>query len=105
MDNKYLKTSEILSFSTAGFGRSMIYNLMSIFLLIFYTDAMKLQPVHAGAIILAARIFDAANDPVMGIIADKTKTKFGKLRPYLLFSPFLILVSTALLFNVPEGFS
>ena len=105
MDKKYLKTSEILSFSTAGFGRSMIYNLMSIFLLIFYTDAMKLQPVHAGAIILAARIFDAANDPVMGIIADKTKTKFGKLRPYLLFSPFLILVSTALLFNVPEGFS
>ena len=105
MEKKYLKTSEILSFSTAGFGRSMIYNLMSIFLLIFYTDAMKLQPVHAGAIILAARIFDAANDPVMGIIADKTKTKFGKLRPYLLFSPFLILISTALLFNVPESFS
>ncbi len=105
MEKKYLKTSEILSFSTAGFGRSMIYNLMSIFLLIFYTDAMKLQPVHAGAIILAARIFDAANDPVMGIIADKTKTKFGKLRPYLLFSPFLILISTALLFNVPESFT
>ena len=105
MEKKYLRTSEILSFSTAGFGRSMIYNLMSIFLLIFYTDAMKLQPVHAGAIILAARIFDAANDPVMGIIADKTKTKFGKLRPYLLFSPFLILISTALLFNVPESFS
>lgn len=105
MEKKYLKTSEILSFSTAGFGRSMIYNLMSIFLLIFYTDAMKLQPVHAGAIILAARIFDAANDPVMGIIADKTKTKFGKLRPYLLFSPILILISTALLFNVPESFS
>lgn len=105
MEKKYLKTSEILSFSTAGFGRSMIYNLMSIFLLIFYTDAMKLQPVHAGAIILAARIFDAANDPLMGIIADKTKTKFGKLRPYLLFSPFLILISTALLFNVPESFS
>lgn len=105
MEKKYLKTSEILSFSTAGFGRSMIYNLMSIFLLIFYTDAMKLQPVHAGAIILAARIFDAANDPVMGVIADKTKTKFGKLRPYLLFSPFLILISTALLFNVPESFS
>ena len=105
MEKKYLKTGEILSFSTAGFGRSMIYNLMSIFLLIFYTDAMKLQPVHAGAIILAARIFDAANDPLMGIIADKTKTKFGKLRPYLLFSPFLILISTALLFNVPESFS
>lgn len=102
MMKKYLKTSEILSFSVAGFGRSMIYTLMSTFLLIFYTDAAKLDPVHAGTIILAARIFDAANDPVMGIIADKTHTKFGKLRPYLLFSPFLILIATAALFYVPK---
>ncbi|MBQ9850176.1 MAG: MFS transporter [Clostridia bacterium] len=101
-EKKYLKTSETLSFSFSAFGRSMIYTLMSTFLLIFYTDAMNLRPVHAGAIIVAARIFDAANDPVMGIIADKTKTKFGKLRPYLLFSPFLIMISTAALFYVPD---
>lgn len=102
MEKKYLKTSEILSFSSAGFGRSMIYTLMSTFLLIFYTDAMQLTPSHAGLIILAARIFDAVNDPVMGIIADKTKTKFGKLRPYLLISPPLIFISTAALFYVPD---
>ncbi|MBO5859786.1 MAG: MFS transporter [Clostridia bacterium] len=101
-EKKYLKTSETLSFSFSAFGRSMIYTLMSTFLLIFYTDAMGLRPVHAGAIIVAARIFDAANDPIMGIIADKTKTKFGKLRPYLLFSPFLIMISTAALFYVPD---
>lgn len=102
MQKKYLNTKEILSFSTAGFGRSMIYNLMSTFLLIFYTDAMKLTPAHAGVIILVARIFDAVNDPVMGIIVDKTKTKFGKLRPYLLCSPPFILVATILLFYVPN---
>ena len=102
MEKKYLKTGEILSFSSSAFGRSMIYTLMSTFLLIFYTDAMQLTPTHAGLIILAARIFDAANDPIMGIIADKTKTKFGKLRPYLLFSPFLIMISTAALFYVPN---
>ncbi len=102
MEKKYLKTSETLSFSFSAFGRSMIYTLMSTFLLIFYTDAMKLSPAHAGLIILAARIFDAANDPIMGIIADKTKTKFGKLRPYLLFSPILIMISTAALFYVPD---
>ena len=101
MEKKYLKTSELLSFSTAGFGRSMIYNLMSTFLLIFYTDAMHLEFGHAGAIILLTRIFDAFNDPVMGIIADKTKTKFGKLRPFLLVSPPMILISTILLFWVP----
>ncbi len=102
MEKKYLKRSELLSFSTAGFGRSMIYNLMSTFLLIFYTDAMQLEFEHAGAIILITRIFDAFNDPIMGIIVDKTKTKFGKLRPFLLISPPLILVSTILLFNVPN---
>ena len=102
MEKKYLRTGEILSFSSSAFGRSMIYTLMSTFLLIFYTDAMQLTPTHAGLIILAARIFDAANDPIMGIIADKTKTKFGKLRPYLLFSPFLIMISTAALFYVPN---
>ncbi|MBO5409656.1 MAG: MFS transporter [Clostridia bacterium] len=102
MEKKYLKTSEILSFSSSAFGRSMIYTLMSTFLLIFYTDAAKLDPIHAGAIIFAARIFDAANDPIMGVIADRTKTKFGKLRPYLLFSPFLIMISTAALFYVPD---
>jgi len=75
MEKKYLKSKEILSFSTAGFGRSMIYNLMSTFLLIFYTDAMQLEFEHAGAIILITRIFDAFNDPVMGIIVDKTKNK------------------------------
>lgn len=101
MEKKYLKTSELLSFSTAGFGRSMIYNLMSTFLLIFYTDAMHLEFSHAGAIILITRIFDAFNDPVMGIIVDKTKTKFGKLRPFLLISPPLILIATILLFWVP----
>lgn len=102
MEKKYLQNKEILSFSTAGFGRSMIYNLMSTFLLIFYTDAMQLKFSDAGMIILITRIFDAFNDPVMGIIVDKTKTKFGKLRPYLLASPPFILVSTILLFYVPS---
>ncbi|MBE6771449.1 MAG: MFS transporter [Ruminococcaceae bacterium] len=98
---KYLKTSEIASFASSAFGRSMIYTLMSTYLLIFYTDAAGIQPAHAGWIIFGARIFDAANDPIMGMIADRTKTKFGKLRPYLLFSPFLIMASTIALFYVP----
>lgn len=102
MAEKYLRGREILSFSCAGFGRSMIYTIMSTFLLIFYTDAVGIDPVHAGIIIFAARIFDAANDPLMGIIADKTHTRFGKLRPYLLFSPLLIMVSTVALFYAPD---
>lgn len=97
---KYLKTSEIASFATAGFGRSMMYTLMSTFALIFYTD-MGIDAVHAGAIILAARIFDALNDPLMGIIVDKTKSKYGKMRPYLKWAPLPIAIATTLLFYTP----
>lgn len=97
---KYLKTSEIASFATAGFGRSMMYTLMSTFALIFYTD-MGIDAVHAGAIILAARIFDALNDPIMGIIVDKTKSKYGKMRPYLKWAPIPIAIATTLLFYTP----
>ena len=73
----------------------MMYTLMSTFALIFYTD-MGIDAVHASAIILAARIFDALNDPVMGIIVDKTKTKYGKMRPYLKWAPIPIAISFAL---------
>lgn len=102
MKEKILTQKELFSFSFAGFGRSTIYNMMSMFLLIFYTDAAGLKPSDAGLLILVARLFDAANDPIMGIIVDKTKTKRGKLRPYLLFSPPFIALTTALLFYVPD---
>lgn len=102
MARRYLKKSEIASFSTAGFGRNMIYTIMSMFLLIFYTDAVGLKPVDAGTLILVARVFDAANDPIMGMIVDRTRTKWGKMRPYLLFSPFLIAIATVLLFLSPD---
>ena len=78
----------------------MMYTLMSTFALIFYTD-MGIDAVHASFIILAARIFDALNDPVMGIIVDKTKTKYGKMRPYLKWAPIPIAISTTLLFYCP----
>lgn len=97
---KYLKPRETLSFATAGFGRSMMYTLMSTFALIFYTD-MGIDAVHASAIILAARIFDALNDPVMGIIVDKTKTKYGKMRPYLKWRRFRLRFRQRFCFIAP----
>lgn len=101
MIEKYLTNKERISYVIAAFGRSGIYNLMSMFLLIFYTDAVKLKPVTAGAIIVGCRVFDALNDPVMGVIVDKTRTKYGRYKPYLLFSPALVLISTVLLFSSP----
>ena len=99
---KYIAKTEYASFTSSAFGRSMIYTLMSTFALIFFTDAVGIEPTHAGTLILIARIFDALNDPAMGIVVDKTQTKWGKFRPYLLFSPIIIAISTCLLFLSPK---
>lgn len=102
MSEKILTTKERISFTVAAFGRSGIYTIMSMFLLRFYTDAAGIDPIVAGYIILGGRIFDAANDPLMGYIVDHTRSKWGKMRPYLLFSPLPIGIATVLLFFTPS---
>lgn len=108
METKYLSRKEKLSFTVAAFGRSGIYTIMTMFYMVFLVDVvfqgMKNAGVTASTIILAGRIFDAANDPIMGMIVDRTRTKWGKMRPYLLFSPIPIAITTILLFWAP-GFS
>ncbi len=92
---------EKYSFSTALLGQTMVYNFVNLYLLIFYTDILGISAAAAGTIFLAARLWDAVNDPIMGIIVDRTKTKWGKCRPYLLFFPLPIIIMTVLLFNAP----
>ena len=108
METKYLSRKEKLSFTVAAFGRSGIYTIMTMFYMVLLVDVvfqgMKNAGVTASSIILAGRIFDAANDPIMGMIVDRTRTKWGKMRPYLLFSPVPIAITTVLLFWAP-GFA
>ena len=108
METKYLSRKDKLSFTVAAFGRSGIYTIMTMFYMVFLVDVvfqgMKNAGVTASSIILAGRIFDAANDPIMGMIVDRTRTKWGKMRPYLLFSPVPMAITTVLLFWAP-GFA
>ncbi|MDE6385102.1 MAG: MFS transporter, partial [Eubacterium sp.] len=98
---KYLTTKERICFTVGAFGRSGIYTLMSMFALVFFQNGAGLSLKQSTSIILIGRIFDALNDPVMGMIVDKTKSKWGKMRPYLLFAPIPIAVCTVLLFTAP----
>lgn len=98
---KYLTLKERICFTLGAFGRSGIYTLMSMFALVFFQNGAGLSLKQSTAIILIGRVFDALNDPVMGMIVDKTKTKWGKMRPYLLFSPIPIAICTVLLFTSP----
>lgn len=102
MENKkYLTVKERICFTVGAFGRSGIYTLMSMFTLVFFQNGAGLTLSQGTTIILIGRIFDAVNDPVMGMIVDRTKSKWGKMRPYLLFSPVPIAICTILLFTAP----
>lgn len=100
-DKKYLTRFNVFSFSASGFGQNMIIGVVNSFLLFFYTDVFLIPAVSVTTLMFVARIFDAVNDPIMGSIVDKTRTKWGKLRPYLLATILPLALVTILLFYAP----
>ena len=89
-----------------GFGdmsSSMFWKLFSYFLPFFYSNVFGLSLADAGVLMLVTRIWDAVSDPMMGIIADRTKTRWGKYRPYLLFFALPFAICGILLFTTPEN--
>ena len=98
MKHSLLSNKEIYSFAFAGLGQNLIFNFSATFIMIFYTDVLGLAALSVGTLMLVARVWDAVNDPIMGIIVDKTNTRWGKLRPYLLAIALPMAVFTILTF-------
>ncbi len=82
-----------LNFTVAG---------ISNYLLFFYTDVFGIAAGAAGLLMLVGRLWDAVNDPLMGIIVDRTESKWGKYRPYILFGAPPLAIITALTFTTPN---
>lgn len=80
------------------FGQNMIYNIVATGLYYYFQNVICLPAIALGWIFAIARIWDAINDPMMGSIVDKTKTKWGKCRPYLIFAPAVICLITCVAF-------
>jgi len=102
MKNTGITQKEKLAYGVGCFGQNMLYNLMANFLLFFYTDIFGILPAAAGTILLVARMWDAVNDPLMGMMADRTRTRYGKFRPYLLFTPILFVPFAVASFSTPS---
>lgn len=102
VDGGVLSTKDYLSYSLSGYGQNLIFGIMNGYLMVFYTDIFLIPSQIAGTMFLVAKLWDAINDPIMGTIMDKTRTKWGKMRPYLLFSPIPICIVTILLFIAPD---
>ena len=88
-----LHIKEKLGYGFGDFASSIFWKLFTMFLTIFYTDVVELTPAAVGTMLLLTRIWDSVNDPIMGMICDRTNTRRGKFRPYLLYVaiPFAIV--------------
>ena len=89
-------------FGLGTIGRDAVYTLISMYLITYLTEVVGLSNLHLGIIgglMVAFRIFDALNDPIMGTIVDNTKTKWGKFKPWILFGMLASGVFTILLFH------
>lgn len=80
-------------------GLQFAWTMISTYLAVFYTDVVGLAPAVVSMILLGARIWDGVNDPMMGAIAEKTNTRWGKYRPYLLFAAPLLCIFSILTFT------
>ena len=98
-----MKLSEKIGYGFGDMSSSMFWKLFSYFLPFFYSNVFGLSLADAGVLMLVTRIWDAVSDPMMGILCDRTKTRWGKYRPYLLFFALPFAVCGILLFTTPEN--
>lgn len=94
--------SEKIGYGFGDMASSMFWKIFSYYLPFFYSNIFGLSLVDAGVLVLITRIWDAVSDPMMGVIADRTHTRWGKYRPYLLWIAPLFSVAGVLLFTTPD---
>ncbi len=96
-----ISIKEKIGYALGDAGTNIAWRTMSTFLLIFYTDVYGLSPAAAGILLLIARLSDGITDIIMGIIGDRTRTKNGQFRPWILWTALPFGVILALTFTTP----
>lgn len=102
-ENRRLSFAEKLSYGFGDCAANVYVAVAGTFLSAFYTDTVGIAVAAVGTMMLIARIFDGATDLVMGAVVDKTKSKYGKARPWVLWSAPFMCIGLILLFTVPMG--
>lgn len=98
-----LSGKEKVAYGLGAVGKDMVYMLSASYVLYYYQDILGVSAFAMGIILLIARIFDAFNDPIMGVVVAKTKTKWGKFRPWLLIGTVTNAVMLYLLYAAPPS--
>ena len=100
--NGKLALGEKIGYAMGDVGNAFSWSFVTSFLMLYYTDVMKLPATMVATLFLVTRIWDAVSDPMMGIIADRTHTRWGKYRPYLLWISLPFAVCGILMFTTPD---
>lgn len=96
---KKVSAREKYAFGIGAIGKDAICNMVGSFLMLYFTDTLFLAPAFVGILFFAARIWDAVNDPMMGMIVDNTRSRFGKFRIWLVIGTLVNAVVFVLLFH------
>jgi GPH family glycoside/pentoside/hexuronide:cation symporter len=100
-----LETKTKLLYGVGDVGNAMVNSAIQFFLLVFYTDGALIAPALASSALLIGKIWDAVNDPLFGWISDRTTSRFGKRRVFMIFGALPLAITIVLLWRVPGGLS
>ena len=92
---------EKISYGLGAVGKDMVYMLSASYVLYYFQDVCGVNAIAMGIILLAARVFDAFNDPIMGVVVAKTRTRWGKFRPWLMIGTITNAVMLYIMFAAP----
>ena len=96
------KLSEKIGYGMGDMSSSMFWKIFSYYLPIFYSDIFELTLAQTATLMFVTRFWDTVSDPMMGVIADRTQTRWGKYRPYLLWFAAPFAIAGVLLFTTPD---
>ena len=102
LDHERLSVREKVGYGIGDAAANFIFQTMIIFQLAFYTDTFGITAAAAGTLFLVVRVFDAAFDPLMGVVADRTNTRWGKFRPWILWTAVPFGIMGFLAFTTPD---
>lgn len=101
-EQRQLNLARTWGYGLGDFGINLFFMSAMTYLMYFYTDVFGISAAAAGGVIFVARVVDAVTDPVMGMVMDRTQSRWGPMRPYLLFGAIPLGLFAVLMFTVPN---
>ena len=99
---KKLSFFDKVSYGFGDLASNVVFTAVGTYLMFFYTDVFGISAALVGTLFFVTRMWDAISDPIMGMIGDRTQTRFGKFRPYLLYVPIPLAIVAVLTFTTPD---